>query len=169
MKKSPYFTRARHCLAHLSAVLPLSFSLALGALCALPSTTWAQQGPQHGLQHATISAGFYQLDVELALTPEQQEIGLMFRQKLAQTEGMLFIFPGPSQQCFWMKNTLIALTAAFVADDGSIVNLEDMKPQTTTSHCSAKPVRFVLEVPQGWFAKRGMKAGTRMQGDMFTR
>jgi len=80
---------------------------------------------------------------------------------------MLFEFQAPSQQCFWMKNTLIPLTAAFVAEDGTIVNLEDMQAQTTVSHCSAKPVRFVLEVNQGWFAKRGMKAGTKLRGPMF--
>jgi uncharacterized membrane protein (UPF0127 family) len=67
-----------------------------------------------------------------------------------------------------MKNTLLALTAAFVADDGTIVNLEDMKPQTTESHCSAKPVRFVLEMNQGWFAKKGLKAGAKLVGQPFT-
>ena len=67
-----------------------------------------------------------------------------------------------------MKNTLLALTAAFVADDGTIVNLEDMKPQTTESHCSAKPVRFVLEMNQGWFAKKGLKAGAKLAGQPFT-
>ena len=66
-----------------------------------------------------------------------------------------------------MKNTLIPLTAAFVADDGTIVNLENMQPQTTESHCSTKPVRYVLEVNQGWFAKKGIKAGTKLQGAPF--
>ncbi len=77
---------------------------------------------------------------------------------------MLFIFEQPSVQCFWMKNTLLPLTAAFVTDDGSIVNLADMKPQTTDSHCSAKPVRYVLEMNQGWFARRGLSAGARLDG-----
>jgi uncharacterized membrane protein (UPF0127 family) len=63
-----------------------------------------------------------------------------------------------------MKNTLLPLTAAFVADDGRVVNLADMQPQTTESHCSAEPVRFVLEMNQGWFAKRGLKAGSRIGG-----
>jgi uncharacterized membrane protein (UPF0127 family) len=91
----------------------------------------------------------------------------MFRTDMAQQEGMLFVFQAPSQQCFWMKNTLIPLTAAFVADDGTIVNLENMQPQTTESHCSTKPVRYVLEVNQGWFAKKGIKAGTKLQGAPF--
>jgi uncharacterized protein len=66
-----------------------------------------------------------------------------------------------------MKNTLLPLTAAFVADDGTIVNLVDMKPQTTDSHCSEKPVRFVLEMNQGWFTKKGLKAGSRLSGVAF--
>jgi len=56
-----------------------------------------------------------------------------------------------------------------VADDGTIVNLEDMQPQTLDSHCSAKPVRFVLEMNQGWFAKRGIKAGATLSGASFGR
>jgi uncharacterized membrane protein (UPF0127 family) len=79
-------------------------------------------------------------------------------------EGMLFVFEAPAVQCLWMKNTLLPLTAAFVADDGRIVNLADMKPQTTDSHCSSEPVRYVLEMNQGWFAKRGIAAGGRIGG-----
>ena len=60
-----------------------------------------------------------------------------------------------------MRNTLIPLSIAFIADDGSIVNIDDMKPQTLDSHCSTKPVRFVLEMNEGWFAKRGIKAGSQ--------
>ena len=91
----------------------------------------------------------------------------MYRKQMPQHEGMLFAFEQPGVQCFWMKNTVLPLTAAFIADDGEIVNLADMKPQTTDSHCSARPVRFVLEMNQGWFAKRGIKAGTKLGGDPF--
>ena len=94
-------------------------------------------------------------------------MGLMFRKDMPQHEGMLFVFEQPATQCFWMKNTLLPLTAAFVADDGTIVNLVDMKPQTTDSHCSEKPVRFVLEMHQSWFAKKGLKAGSRLSGVAF--
>jgi uncharacterized protein len=82
-------------------------------------------------------------------------------------EGMLFVFEQPSVQCFWMKNTLLPLTAAFVDDDGTIVNLVDMKPQALDSHCSIKPVRYVLEMNQGWFAKRAIKAGSKLGGQPF--
>ncbi|MES2363121.1 MAG: DUF192 domain-containing protein [Pseudomonadota bacterium] len=140
----------------------LSTAFLLGALPAQ-----AQDAPQMDLQRARISAGMYQIDAQVALTPEQRQIGLMFRKEMPQHEGMLFVFEQPAGQCFWMKNTLLPLTAAFVADDGTIVNLADMKPQTTDSHCSAKPVRYVLEMNQGWFAKRGIKAGARLGGQAF--
>ena len=128
----------------------------------------AQAGPQK-LESIQLSAGMHLIRAELARTPDERSIGLMFRQTMASNEGMLFAFEVPSQQCFWMKNTLLPLSAAFVADDGSIVNIEDMKPQTLDSHCSAKPVRFVLEMNQGWFAKRGLKAGSKLQGALFNR
>jgi len=128
---------------------------------------FAQDRAQTDLPRTKLSAGFHQIEVQVASTPAQQATGLMFRAEMPQHEGMLFIFPEPKQQCFWMKNTLIPLTAAFVADDGTVVNLEDMQPQTTQSHCSAKPVRFVLEVNQGWFAKKGLKAGMRLVGPPF--
>jgi uncharacterized membrane protein (UPF0127 family) len=125
---------------------------------ALPAPL-AQDQPQLNLPRVKLQAGMHQMDVQVAYTPEQRQIGLMFRKEMPQHEGMLFVFEQPTQQCFWMKNTLLPLTAAFVADDGTIVNLADMKPQTTDSHCSAKPVRFVLEMNQGWFAKKAIRAG----------
>ena len=127
----------------------------------------AQDGPQLNLQRVKLSAGMNVIDAQLALTPEQRQIGLMLRKDMPQHEGMLFVFEQPSQQCFWMKNTLLPLTAAFVSDDGTIVNLADMKPQTTDSHCSAQPVRYVLEMNRGWFAKKGVKAGAKLGGPPF--
>ena len=111
----------------------------------------------------------HRIDAQVALAPQERQIGLMFRKEMPQHEGMLFVFEQPAQQCFWMKNTLLPLTAAFVADDGTIVNLEDMKPQTLDSHCSAKPVRYVLEMNKGWFAQKGIKAGTKLGGALFQR
>ena len=127
----------------------------------------AQDGPQLNLQRVKLFAGMNVIDAQLALTPEQRQIGLMLRKDMPQHEGMLFVFEQPSQQCFWMKNTLLPLTAAFVSDDGTIVNLADMKPQTTDSHCSAQPVRYVLEMNRGWFAKKSVKAGAKLGGPPF--
>ena len=127
----------------------------------------ADDMPQTDLPREKLSVGIHQIDTQLAMTSEQREIGLMFRKEMPQHEGMLFIFEKPSRMCFWMKNTVLPLTAAFIADDGSIVNLENMKPQTIDSHCSAKPVRYVLEMNQGWFAKKGIKPGTKITGRPF--
>ena len=111
----------------------------------------------------------YQIDAQVAQTPRQREIGLMFRKEMPQAEGMVFVFEQPATQCFWMKNTLLPLTAAFVADDGRIVNLVDMQPKSEESHCSKEPVRYVLEMNQGWFAKKNIKAGAKLGGELFTR
>jgi uncharacterized protein len=138
------------------------------SLCLIaPGPVLAQEGAQLTLPRIKLSAGIYQVDVQVAQTAQQREIGLMFRTEMPQQEGMLFVFEQPSGLCFWMKNTVLPLTAAFIADDGTIVNLADMKPQTTDSHCAVRPVRYVLEMNQGWFAKRGMKAGSRLAGVPF--
>jgi uncharacterized protein len=127
----------------------------------------AAQEPQLNLARVKLTAGMHQIDAQVAITPEQRATGLMFRKEMPQHEGMLFVFEQPSVQCFWMKNTLLPLTAAFVGDDGTVVNLADMKPQTEDAHCSAKPVRYVLEMNQGWFARKGIKAGFRLAGRPF--
>jgi uncharacterized membrane protein (UPF0127 family) len=136
-------------------------------LVSAPLLSQAQGEPQTRLARIKLGAGMHLIDTQLAQTPEQRQIGLMWRKDLPQNEGMLFVFEQPSVQCFWMRNTLTALTAAFVEDDGTIVNLEDMKPQSEDSHCSTKPVRFVLEMNQGWFKKRGIQAGFKLTGPAF--
>ena len=142
----------------------------IAAVClALPFQVAAQQGPQLNLEQVKISAGMHLITAQVALTPEQRQIGLMLRKEMPQQEGMIFVFEQPAQQCFWMKNTYLPLTAAFVADDGRIVNLADMKPQTLDAHCSGEPVRYVLEMNQGWFAKKGIKAGSKLGSDLFQR
>jgi hypothetical protein len=139
------------------------------ALALLALDGWAQQGPQLNLPRTQLQAGMHVLDVQLAQTPEQRQIGLMWRKEMPQHEGMLFVFEQPATQCFWMRNTLIPLSAAFLADDGTIVNIADMKPLSDDSHCSENPVRYVLEMNLGWFAKRQLKAGYKLGGAVFKR
>ena len=127
----------------------------------------ASAQPQMNLPRLQISAGMHLIDAQVASNFEQRATGLMHRQEMPQHEGMLFVFEQLAQQCFWMKNTLIPLTAAFVADNGRIVNLVDMQPQTLDSHCSKEPVRYVLEMNQGWFAKKGIKAGSMLRSALF--
>jgi uncharacterized protein len=146
----------------LRTVIRFTAVVLLGAGAVLPMAS-AQEGPQK-LPAITLSAGMHLIQAEVAQTPEQRGIGLMHRPKMGANEGMLFVFETPTQQCFWMKNTLLPLSIAFLEDDGSVVNIEDMAPQALNSHCSKRPVRFALEMNQGWFAKRGIKAGSRVQG-----
>ena len=149
--------------------LHLARCVAASIVLALTHAVCAAQEPQLNLPRVKLSAGMHQIDAQVASTPGQRATGLMWRRDMPQHEGMLFVFEQPSVQCFWMMNTPSPLTAAFLADDGTIVNLADMKPLSTESHCSAKPVRFVLEMNQGWFARKGLKAGSRINGEPFAR
>ncbi len=151
-----------------SSIVALTQRAGCLALVVLSTLATAQDAPQMALQRTDLQAGMHRIDAQVALTPEQRQIGLMWRKDMPAHEGMLFVFEAPSKQCFWMKNTLLPLTAAFVDEDGTIVNLEDMKPQTLEPHCSAKPVRYVLEMNKGWFVKKGIKAGTKLTGAPFT-
>lgn len=151
----------------LRTVIRVVAVLLLGASAVLHRVE-AQEGPQK-LPAITLNAGMHLIQAEVAQTPEQRGIGLMHRPKMGANEGMLFVFETPTQQCFWMKNTLLPLSIAFLEDDGSVVNIEDMAPLALNSHCSKRPVRFALEMNHGWFAKRGIKAGSRVQGGPLAR
>ncbi len=153
----PFLTLARS--------LRLVTTLALAALYA--PLALAQDGPQPRLASVQLNAGMHVIHAEVARTDDQQMRGMMFRRELNGNDGMLFVNERSDRRCFWMRNTLVALTIAFVDDDGSIVNLADMQPQSDLSHCSSKPVRFALEMPLGWFAKRGIKAGAKLGGAPF--
>ena len=148
---------------------PATARLLATSLIALASTApaAAQGQPQMNLPRIEITAGMHRIEAQVAASPQERQTGLMHRKEMPAHEGMLFVFEQPATQCFWMKNTLLPLTAAFVADDGTIVNLADMKPQTEDSHCSAKPVSYVLEMNQGWFRQHGLRAGMRLKHPVF--
>ena len=147
---------------------PLTLMAALlAALGAVMSPALAQDRPQPRLPTIQLTAGMHVIDTELAITPAQQQTGMMFRTAMGASEGMLFVNDDVALRCFWMRNTLVPLSIAFVAADGTIVNIADMQPRSEASHCSTKPVRYALEVQQGWFAKRGIKAGSKLRGKPF--
>jgi uncharacterized protein len=135
-------------------------------LLAFAAHAFAQNAPQ-ALPTIKLGAGIHNIVAQVAQNPEQRATGLMFRASMPTSEGMLFVFEQPAKQCFWMKNTLLPLSAAFIADNGTILNIEDMKPHSLDSHCSIEPVRYVLEMNVGWFAKRGIKPGTKLTGAPF--
>ncbi len=103
-----------------------------------------------------LEVGAHAIAAEVARTESQQALGLMNRTTLADGYGMLFVFKRPVAVCMWMRDTLIPLTAAFLEADGTIVTVADMEPRTDTQHCATRPVSFVLEVPKGFLASRGI-------------
>ena len=150
--------------------LRLSARLALAALLATGFAAHAQAPagePQLNLPRIELRAGMFRINTQVAARFHERQTGLMHRTSMPQHEGMLFVFERLGIQCFWMKNTPLPLTAAFIADDGRITNLADMQPLDEQSHCSSEPVRFVLEMNQGWFSSKGIQAGQRLHGPMF--
>ena len=100
-----------------------------------------------------------EITAEIAKTDQERSQGLMHRKKLPDGEGMLFVFDRDQQLSFWMKNTIIPLSIAFIASDGRITEIKDMQPLDENSVRSGRSVRYALEVPQGWFGRAGIKAG----------
>ena len=141
---------------------------ATGFATALFGMTLSQaQAQERGLPRTTLQAGMHLIRAEVAGDVDSRARGLMFRERLGPNEGMLFVFEQPSTQCFWMRNTLVPLTIAFLADDGRIVNTADMEPKSEASHCSTEGVRFALEMERGWFAKRGLNRGDRISAPSY--
>jgi uncharacterized membrane protein (UPF0127 family) len=111
-----------------------------------------------------LSAGMHLIRAEVAADFATRARGLMHRKSLAQNAGMVFRFDQPGVHCMWMKNTYIPLSVAFLDEKGTIVNIADMQPHSEQSHCSARPALYALEMTRGWFAERGIKAGSRLAG-----
>jgi uncharacterized membrane protein (UPF0127 family) len=128
-------------------------------LAALSHATWADPLLTYPLRIAGHS-----LRAELAHTDETRIRGLMFRRQLPENQGMLFVYPDKSRQAMWMKNTYIPLSVAFIDAKGRILNIEDMTPHSEDAHWSAGEAAFALEMNRGWFAKRRIRAGARVEG-----
>ncbi len=127
-------------------------------LCLLPSVISSED-----LQKIPLYLKGKEIRVEVARTPEERAQGLMGRRHLGKEEGMLFVFEEEGYHRFWMKDTLIPLSIAFIDREGRIVQITDMKPLTLTSHAPPKPILYALEMTQGWFSKNGIKVGDRVR------
>ncbi|MBT8575614.1 DUF192 domain-containing protein [Polynucleobacter paneuropaeus] len=117
-----------------------------------------------GLRTIQMKVGIYSIQAEVADSPDLREVGLMNRTSLPTNSGMLFIFEQKAGNCFWMKNTKLPLSIAFITDDGKIVNIEEMQADTTNNHCPKAPIRYALEMNKGWFSERVIVPGNTIQG-----
>lgn len=111
-----------------------------------------------------LGAGMFRIQVEVAHTDANRQLGLMNRREMPAHNGMVFVFPQDARHCMWMRNTFIPLSVAFLDEQGRILNIADMQPQTEDSHCASAPARFALEMNQGWFRERGLKPGDAIRG-----
>ena len=134
------------------------FAILTIALCS------AQAYAAQALPEIALEIRGHKLTAEVATTDASRSTGLMYRRMMPDNRGMLFVFAQAEPLRFWMKNTYIPLSIAYIDEAGAIINIADMKPQTTDPHPSAKPAKYALEMNQGWFAKRGIKAGARIDG-----
>ena len=123
------------------------------------SPAHAQQLPE-----VMLSVNGHKLTAEVAHTDPARTQGLMHRRMLPENRGMLFVFADVAVHAMWMMNTYIPLSVAFLDERGVIINIEDMKPHTQDTHPAAKPAKYALEVNQGWFSKRGIRPGAKVEG-----
>ena len=132
----------------------MKFILLLWLALTSPST-WAET--------VTLHLGAHRIQAEIANTPYSRERGLMQRSHLCADCGMLFVFPRAGRVNFWMKNTPLPLSIAFIDAEGAILNIEEMQPHTTAAHHPSGQVLYALEMPSGWFIKKGIKPGNRIE------
>ncbi|HEX7387115.1 MAG TPA: DUF192 domain-containing protein [Castellaniella sp.] len=139
-----------------------AFGRALSWLALVIAMPAAAQPP---LPTVSLSIGHHTIQVELADTPARMRDGLMDRTTLARDDGMLFVLgPPDSAYCFWMKNTLLPLSIAFMDTQGRIVSIQDMQAQSLQPHCPPSPITTALEMNQGWFTTNGVGVGTLVNG-----
>lgn len=124
---------------------------------------WAQLAHAQ-LPETVLTMRGQKIIVEVASTDNERAQGLMHRRMLPENRGMLFVFPESALHGMWMMNTYVPLSVAFIDDRGVIINIEDMQPQTQSSHVAARPAKYALEANLGWYRKRGIKPGDKVEG-----
>ena len=120
--------------------------------------------PSAWAETTTMSIGNLRIQAEIASTPQSRSQGLMQRTQLCADCGMLFVFPEAGRHAFWMKNTPLPLSIAFIAADGTILNIEEMQPNTTDNHTAHGDALYALEMKSGWFIQRAVKSGDKING-----
>ena len=128
----------------------------------LPASSAAQVNKDLPVVDLTIKTAKFK--AEVAADNNSRTIGLMNRFSLKPDQGMIFVFAQSEPLAFWMRNTFVPLSIAYIDSKGVIVNIIDMKPQDESTHPSAGPAMFALEMKQGWFKKHGIVAGDKVNG-----
>jgi uncharacterized membrane protein (UPF0127 family) len=128
------------------------------------SLAMAAAGARAELPEITLAIAGHTITVEVASTNPERSQGLMHRRMLPENRGMLFVFPELALHAMWMVNTYVPLSVAFLDAEGVIINIEDMTPHTQTPHAAKRPAKYALEANRGWFSKRAIQAGARVQG-----
>jgi uncharacterized membrane protein (UPF0127 family) len=132
----------------------------LSSVLILAIASCSDEPPPLRLERARLSVRGKTILVECARCPKEQARGLMYRRSLDEDEGMLFIYDSPRWLSFWMKNTRIPLSIAFLDSSGKIVQIERMRPyDSITRHPSSQPAQYALEMNQGWFERHGVGVG----------
>lgn len=140
-------------------------ALAFAALLAsMSASAQPADGKPQSLPITTIRVGPHPVAAEVAATPDQRTIGLMYRFSLPADHGMLFVFPQPQPLSFWMRNTYIPLSIAYIDAEGRILNVVEMPPRSDATHPSRGEALYALEMRKGWFAERGIRPGDRVEG-----
>lgn len=145
-----------------TCVVVLAEVSALSLVCCTAAACQEQHLPARSLTINTAQGGRVAIEAEIARTPQQRETGLMYRKSLADGKGMLFVFDSNQQLTFWMKNTLIPLSVAYISADGVIEEIHAMQPKDLQPIYSRTACRYALETPQGWFSRAGVKTGDRL-------
>lgn len=134
-------------------------SSSLGLVVAL-----SLSGAATAAERLPLVVGGQTLQVEVAATPAARQRGLMGRTHLAADAGMLFVFEAPGRHCFWMRDTPLPLTIAFIDDSGRVVHRADMQPRSDTMHCPPVAARYALEIARGSHLREQIAPGARLQG-----
>lgn len=116
------------------------------------------------LARIELSAGFHRIEAELAADQATRMQGLMNRRSLPANHGMLFVFVQAAQHCMWMRNTYLPLSVAFLDEEGHIINIEKMQPESEVNHCASRAARYALEMNRDWFDSKGIQPGMRITG-----
>jgi len=141
----------------------IAFVLALALALAVACGGGDDGFPTAAVALTNDAGGRAELTVELATTSAARGSGLMGREELAEDRGMLFVFPADTEARFWMKDTSIPLSIAFIAADGTILNVQEMEPLSEELHRSPEPYRYALELNQGWFERNDFGTGDRVE------